>query len=111
MKPPKGTLSADVASHADTPLMHFVTGISFGVTVYNLGIQFANSDWTDRINSFVQNRQVWVDCAKLVVFFHALVSHLEFLKCRTCVQQSENLGYFLMYRYLMEIATIFECPM
>ena len=76
MKPPKGTLSADVASHADTPLMHFVTGISFGVTVYNLGIQFANSDWTDRINSFVQNRQVWVDCAKLVVFFHALVSHL-----------------------------------
>ena len=74
VKPTKGTLSADVASHADTPLMHFVTGISFGVTVYRLGIQFANSDWTDRINSFVQNRLVWVGCAKLVVFFHALVS-------------------------------------
>ena len=74
VKPTKGTLSADVASHADTPLMHFVTGTSFGVTVYRLGIQFANSDWTDRINSFVQNRLVWVGCAKLVVFFHALVS-------------------------------------
>merc|ERR1712062_958965 len=65
--------------------------------IFHILIMYSNADWNDRFSSFIKNRIVWQSVAEIIVYHYAL--------------QNVQLGYFVMYRFMMEFSTIFECPM